>query len=263
MQTQSFNRQAYADAFKVQHSRYERYSYKLFKKALDEQISPVIAHVKAYGGITDSIADMLVKKSPIETAYKACYTKVGVLNAQWTLTQVNRIAKKSLFSEAWRSLMEKFFNDESSQRVSDVTETTREQIRKVLADSTDLPTSQRADYITSQLGAEDFNRNRALMIARTESTTAANYGALLGGDSSDYETGKVWLPIIDTNTRPDHADMDGQPAIGMDEYFEVGGYMMAYPGDISAPAKEVVNCRCSLGIVPLSDERGLPILKVA
>jgi hypothetical protein len=40
--------------------------------------------------------------------------------------------------------------------------------------------------------------------------------------------------------------MDGYPAINLNEKFLVGGYPMAYPGDGSAPASEIVNCRCGV-----------------
>jgi uncharacterized protein with gpF-like domain len=264
MRTAKFDTEAYRKTWLVQHAGMERYGYSKFKTALDAQTDPVVSHVKKYGGITKEMADMLVTKAPMETAYKTVYVRVGMQAAANTLRFVNSVAsKKSLpgfFSEQWRKLMEAFYNDQSASRVSDVTETTREKIRQVLADSQDLPISQQATYITDTLGANDFNRNRALMIARTESTTAANFGALQGGLSSDYETRKQWLAVLDNNTRIDHADANGQ-TVGMDDTFEVGSSLMQYPGDMSAPANQVCNCRCNLVIVPMLSASGLPILK--
>lgn len=257
-----FNPVTYADKYKKVHHSYEVYAYPKFKTALDTQIKPVIAHVKAYGGISAELADMLIRKQPLESAYKEVYVNVGSLHASWTLKQINALGKKSipqLFSEKWRKLMELFFTNESSTRISDVTETTREKVRKVLADSTDMSISERVTYITDTLDSPDFNRNRALVIARTESTTASNKGASIGNEDADYETNKTWISVLDANTRPDHVDADGQ-TVGNDESFVVGGYQCMYPGDMSLPANEVIQCRCTLAFIPII-RNGLPILK--
>ncbi len=259
-----FDRTKYAADFLRRHRMYETKQYKVFKAALDEQVAPVIAHIKFYGSITDSIINMLVSRTPMEAAYRECYVTIGSAHAEWIRRQVNSIGRnqKSIFSEDWQRAMELFFLNESAVRISEVTETTRERIRKVLADATaqGLNTSETATYMVETLGAREFNRIRALVIARTESTTASNRGALLGAESANV-TGKVWLPIIDDRTRLDHRLMADAPPIGMNEAFDVGGSPMQYPGDIGAPASQCVNCRCALGVVPVLDGNGLPILK--
>lgn len=85
---------------------------------------------------------------------------------------------------------------------------------------------------------------RANLIARTESTGGANFGAhqalLMEGVAT-----KVWLATGDSRTRPSHKAADGQeaPNEGM---FLVGGHLMRFPGDPMAPVDEVTNCRCSM-----------------
>lgn len=255
----------FIDQWKRAHAGYERFAFNKFNAALKEQIRPVSDHVKHYGGISPELAGMLVTKAPMETAYKTVYTRVGTLHAAWTMRRINQLGRSvksgpGFFSEQWNKLMSLFYTNHSASRVSDVTETTREKIRKVLDDSSDLPISQQATYITDTLGDPDFTRYRALMIARTESTTAANYGASLGNEDADYLTAKQWLAVLDSNTRPNHVDANGQTVANTD-YFEVGSSLMYYPGDISAPAAEVVNCRCTLAYVPILSESGVPILK--
>lgn len=261
--TVKFNSAEYSQAFVRQHSRYERYAYKQFKTALNEQVQPCISHLRTYGSLTDNLIDLLVTRKPIEVAYRTVYIKVGSLHAGWTMKRINAMGRKSLlsyFSEKWKRLMGAFFENESAELVTDVTDTTRERIKKALADSEALPMSQRADYLENTLDSPDFNRSRSLTIARTETTRAANKGATLGNADADYETDKIWLAVMDANTRPDHVDANGQQ-VANEEYFVVGGYQCQYPGDAALPAKESVNCRCCLAFVAVSDEFGLPILK--
>ena len=50
----------------------------------------------------------------------------------------------------------------------------------------------------------------------------------------------------DGRTRDSHLDADGQE-VDLDQPFEIGGYKMIQPGDMSlgAPISEVANCRCA------------------
>lgn len=92
--------------------------------------------------------------------------------------------------------------------------------------------------------------SRADMIARTETVSAYNgatelYGRVLG---ADVVGGQEWISTLDDRTRPDHADADGQ-RVAVGDSFSVGGEDLAYPGDPDGPADEVVNCRCTTGLL--------------
>lgn len=54
---------------------------------------------------------------------------------------------------------------------------------------------------------------------------------------------KMWQSMEDAKVRPSHALVSGE-TIGKDDFFEVGGFPMRYPGDPLAPAQETANCRC-------------------
>lgn len=95
-------------------------------------------------------------------------------------------------------------------------------------------------------------KNRAMLIARTEVIGANNAGGfdasrqtarVLGVDESQVVC--EWLATSDGRTRETHADADGQQVLGIDTYFNVGGYELAYPGDPGGPPEEVCNCRCT------------------
>lgn len=84
---------------------------------------------------------------------------------------------------------------------------------------------------------------RALRVARTETVNAANAGAIAQMRDSGMNGTKEWVAKLDSRTREDHHDADGQ-TVALDETFTVGGQYMDRPGD--GPASQVVNCRCTL-----------------
>lgn len=89
---------------------------------------------------------------------------------------------------------------------------------------------------------------RAEVIARTEVNGAANAGsyeyAQLAQDAGLKLT-KEWLAVLDTRTREDHREANGQ-VVELDQPFTVGGWPMKHPGDPDAPGGETINCRCDV-----------------
>lgn len=83
-------------------------------------------------------------------------------------------------------------------------------------------------------------KTRVRTIARTAATRATSLSTLeAGGDR------KRWVSRHDSRVRHDHLNADGQ-TVPADGDFVVGGYSMQYPGDVSAPPEQTVNCRCVL-----------------
>jgi hypothetical protein len=97
-------------------------------------------------------------------------------------------------------------------------------------------------------------RERGETIARTESITALRAGRHEGfrqlvdsGNIRPDQIVRVWDATGDSRTREDHAQMDGQEIVGIDEPFVApDGSLMMYPGDTSlgAPAEQTIQCRC-------------------
>jgi hypothetical protein len=89
---------------------------------------------------------------------------------------------------------------------------------------------------------------RARTVARTEVVGAYNGGlhdafSMIVAADPDTDYVKRWLATEDARTRPDHVEADGQ-TVPFGQPFTVGGFQMQHPHDPTAPAKEVVNCRC-------------------
>lgn len=88
-------------------------------------------------------------------------------------------------------------------------------------------------------------RGYAERIARTESHTALERGSFEAAHSLGVRMTKEWVSREDGNVRPDHAAAHGQVQ-EIEAPFTVGGISMMHPGDPSAPAKQTVNCRCTV-----------------
>ncbi len=93
--------------------------------------------------------------------------------------------------------------------------------------------------------ADDMSRFRARMIAITEVHNASMFASVETANATGLQLQKEWAAVEDARTRETHRQADGQ-TVDMNERFTVGGYRMDRPGDPSAPAEEVINCRCTL-----------------
>ncbi|WP_342356850.1 phage minor head protein [Paenibacillus alvei] len=90
-----------------------------------------------------------------------------------------------------------------------------------------------------------FSMQRAVRVARTMSTAAANGGKLEGWKQSEVVTGKRWRSSGGSRTRKSHRKVNGDVQ-ALDKKFKVGDSWLMYPGDPSREAKEIVNCRCTM-----------------
>ena len=94
-----------------------------------------------------------------------------------------------------------------------------------------------------------FNKaiNNAIRIARTEGHRIQNEAALdgqHGAKKKGADIVKQWDSTLDSRTRPEHQECDGQIR-EIDEPFDVGGEKMQAPG-VGGSARNVCNCRCCL-----------------
>lgn len=94
-----------------------------------------------------------------------------------------------------------------------------------------------------------FNKaiNNAIRIARTEGHRIQNEAALDGqhvAKKKGADIVKQWDSTLDSRTRPEHRECDGQIR-EIDEPFDVGGEKMQAPG-VGGSARNVCNCRCCL-----------------
>jgi hypothetical protein len=238
-------RKLYANALK-------QYSPK-FKKELQKQVD-TFCRTQDY----DAISDKALKKT-IKQLHVALGTKMA-LTAEKDVKKATKgyigpfegkSQKTDLFSYVILQYLERQGLD---QLAADITDTTKDQIRRYLMQgaANNLSYAEMIPMLR-QAGITDY---RAELIARTETSRAANTGSMVGAMSTGLVTVKEWIAARDNRTRriprdsADHLHMDGI-RVPIDTKFEVKGktfvdYML-HPGDSTAHAANVCNCRCTLG----------------
>lgn len=161
--------------------------------------------------------------------------------------------------EAARAERIRWAQTEGARLAKRLSEQQRAEIARIVEEATQTGKNPRAilNAIAGVAGG-DVNasgvpisaRARAARIARTELHNAATWGSLQSARTErarGRDVVKIWRSTIDGRTRPTHQAANGQVReIG--DPFVVGGASMERPG--SGPAREVVNCRCVMLIVP-------------
>lgn len=163
------------------------------------------------------------------------------------------------FSERMHQLITDYFRTDILNTSKEITQTTRELITQVFTDA--YAAGLGINEIVAKLRNTELSRMRSRLIARTETVTAANQGALFVAKDTGLKLNKVWLATKDKRTRADHVEVDGQK-VGRDDYFNVGGNTMLIPGarvqenGLPVEAKEVCNCRCTTIFETIRDANG-------
>lgn len=256
------------------HGVYERQLYRIYKNALDKQIKEVVKSIEEDGLETAMLLlPITVNPEIMRLAYQKAYELVGVKHGKWvtdwmtifeqpTKSRYGVHSRKLLAfgSEFWRRKMRDFLMIFGAEKVVEVDTTTINRIRRLLVQfqTQGLSVIDQARAMVKELNNPAYNKNRALTISRTETTSAANYTAVEAGKEANYLTIKEWLSIEDNRTRPSHAEANGQQT-DLNGFFTVGGEQLEYAGDPRGSAGNIISCRCSTLVIPQLDEDGLPI----
>lgn len=248
-------RKLYANALK-------QYSPK-FKKELQNQVN-TYCRTLDYNAISDKAIKKTIQK---------LHLAMGVKMAQISSKVVKRSVKghyealevKSAETDLFSYTILQYLQTQGlDQLASDITNTTKDQIRRYLIQSAEQNlTLPETIVLLRGAGITDY---RAELIARTETGRAANIGSMVGATSTGLVTMKEWIAAKDNRTRRiprdqfDHYNMDGKK-IPMDETFKLqnkkGGFdLMLHPCDSSGSAGDVCNCRCTLGYEAQRDKNG-------
>jgi hypothetical protein len=271
------NRNTYKKDFVTHLNRMEKRFIGAVYAALRKQYLKVINDFKQ-GGIDQAKRrlSVVMMNDDMGAAVLNIHKTAGSLFANRTLSQLKKIKasveatkeaefhvsplsfKYSIFgfNAEWLAEIVAYFEQYLLDKaVIKVSNTTRESILRILDKASAEGWSN--DKIVHELSPLEEIRGRARMIVRTETVRASNYGVLLGADKYEYEVLKEWVSVPDKRRRHSHATVEGQQR----EIEEPFGNGLYFPGDPNGPAKEVINCRCILTMIPKRDELGRLIPK--
>jgi hypothetical protein len=153
------------------------------------------------------------------------------------------------------------------QMVTEITDTMKDHILQQLIEGQRTGLSLRA--VAENIAASNFSANRAIVISRTETIKAANFGAMQAAKKSGFKVEKEWIAARDIRTRRiprdefSHMDMHGKTA-ELEEPFKVpnrnGSHdLLQQPGDPAGNPADVIQCRCTVGFNVIRGANGLPI----
>ncbi|MFC9604554.1 phage minor head protein [Streptomyces niveus] len=169
--------------------------------------------------------------------------------------------------DGWDDLPGRYDDDTLPEGLGQYVETTEHLLRAV---GDRLAEAARAELAAGVDAGEDIDQLRARLraaftregahlgpvrerrIARTEASRAWNTSTLAAAQAAsgpDRPVVKQWVTRHDRKVRTAHDQADGQIRL-LAEPFTVGGVAMQTPGDPSAPAGLVINCRCRLAVAP-------------
>jgi len=229
------------DTFQVQQEK--KYAA-IFRKALREQVDVYLR-------------DGIIPAAPMHAALVDLYRNCGAWWAYKTgLHKLKRKQNKARlpmgFSERIVELMRQYYGAEFFLNEANLIDDYTRQVIQTILDKAAI-TGVSIDEIETQIRtSSELGAMRARRIARTETVTAANKAGLVNARDTGVPMNKIWLSVNDRRTRHSHLNVDNV-TVPLDSYFNVGGATMQNPGDrtqesgLAVPAKEIINCRCTLG----------------
>lgn len=234
----------------------ERFFAPKINSALKQQIQDFIQAYKRTEGIPENFVTIV----PIVQAIKPIYYDAArVYGAKVLAYLPKQKARMPIgYNEMIIRLVEEYFSMDFLNTAQEITDTTKRDIANVLQQG--FITGISFDEIVAILTSPQMTAIRARLIARTETVTAANFGANAAAQSTGLQLQKVWISAQDNRTRRiprdkyDHLHMNGV-TLQMQDLFNVNGELLQYPGDRKngAGAGNICNCRCTHAFIPIRD----------
>lgn len=242
-----------------------------FEKQLDIAEKKQISIVKRYykseynKGINSFISEgqtnfqLLFDTKDLLKIYRELYSDIGMRFAKWYANNYQKYLTKNLDPtqlDIWRNSFASFGSAVGAQRVTLVSGTAKNNLIRITQQLMSDPefmtlgAVERGRILKNQFNT--YSQFQSERLVRTEATAAANFATMQSATTifPMEQMQKEWIASFDDRTRSSHSEADGQIVMANDTFF-VGGSQMMFPGDPSAPAAEVINCRCSIAYIPI------------
>lgn len=220
----------------------------------------------------ESVIKNGVDKKLLVDAYAKVYLNIGLTHGAKMGEDLNNRTKFFTlddFTSAFTDFIYQWLNNNKTASLRSISDNYQLTINKLISKGLEEGKTIReiAKEIHLLVNKPNFYRWQSLRIARTETTTASNLAVLRTAENYDFKVVKEWISSSDARTRRlpedkyDHNMMNGV-RVGIDEAFTVPNNnlgdsgKMSYPGDPHGQPGNVINCRCTIAIVPLRDANG-------
>ena len=265
-------RDQYRRRWLLYHGRYERRAFTIFRKALQSATS-LIPFEEMSELTYPTVIQMNVGAEAIEQGYEETYVQIGSVHGKRVGAEINKQLKRfeiGFFDIQFRRQVRQWLIDNVSTRIVSVRQELIKYLITYIADRIEEgeTMSEIVTALKKHIATRGFYRWQIERIVRTETTAAANLGAMTAGDVSGVLMVKEWVSSADGRTRRhekgdlyDHWDMDGV-RVGKEEDFSVPNILtgipdnIGFPGDPKGQAANVINCRCTAGLIPQRDLNG-------
>lgn len=239
--------------------------------ALQKQVKEFTDYARQHGlTAAQSQIQTIVTAPPLADVLRSMYVSVGIARAN-TMEREERTYSQKLLTvganeRLTQIILQYFQQNILNKAVYIVTETTKKQILRVVSAGVALGLGE--DEIVRMVTSSEYTPAHARLVVRTESTRAANTGAMLYAKESRLVYDKEWISAHDDRVRRppkdrfDHWDIDGT-IVPYELPFTVSGEQMQFPGDPAGSAGNVCNCRCTAAYRPRRDANGQLIRKPA
>jgi hypothetical protein len=260
----------YRQAWLKMHASYEKRAYRAFIASLRESVKVPWSEMDM--GNYKMLTDINITSDQINKAYFDVYSLIGGIHGRKIGRQFDKDTKDFFpdsFTEFFRNFLIQWLNLNAGQKIVSVRSSLVQyliaEIEKGIAQG--LTIDKIATNMAKLVNSRTFYRWQAMRIARTETTAAANLGALVATDTTGVVYDKLWISANDARTRRrpvsryDHGELH-LTKVGENEDFVDNGAVLRFPADPKAPAGATINCRCSVSLVPRRGPDGRVIRKV-
>lgn len=208
----------------------------VLRKFFHEQRDRIIDHLGGTKALEDEVFDMQLE---VRIGHAAILPLI-----QQFLMEAGQDAKELLGSTTpfvLGSEIGRWLDDRAELFARSVNETTFTDLKRQFEESLIEGENRQQLIDRIQQTYAGYDEARATMIARTEVHSATQHGTFAGYQQAGSPI-KIWVTVGDARVRHSHASVDGQEK-PINTPFSNG---LMYPGEMGAPASEVINCRCSL-----------------
>lgn len=247
---------------------------KVFKEVFNLYFENYKSAIDAYIITNNFNSQSVFRKDQIQEVFKSIYVTIGLGYANWYASNFKKLTKsvdlnqyQQIWAEAFATLATT--DPKILKHISLVQGTARKQLTKIFQrrfsdpEFMALGEVEKGRILRSEF--RNYSQYQAQRLIRTESTNISNYATMQSASTifPKEQLSKQWLTARDERVRTfqngdkaDHRQMN-DIKVRFNEKFDVptatGFDKMDRPGDPSASAANVVNCRCVLLLMPDED----------